>query len=46
MLRTFLLFLLCLLLAFPQGAFSASSGKASAQVDTGLRFWDPAAEKI
>lgn len=36
MLRTFLLFLLCLLLAFPQGAFSASSGKASAQVDTGL----------
>lgn len=36
MLRTFLLFLLCLLLAFPQGAFSASSGQASAQVDTGL----------
>lgn len=36
MLRTFLLFLLCLLLAFPQGAFSASSGKASAQMDTGL----------
>ena len=36
MLRTLLLFLLCLLLAFSQGTLSASSGKASAQAETYL----------
>lgn len=36
MLRTFLFFLLCLLLCVPQGALSASPGNASAQVGTDL----------